>query len=99
MVGSRHHDALLKVFKHLCPRNGLPRWCSGKESAYQHRRHKRLGLICGSGISSGVGNGSPFQYSCLGNPMDRGAWPATVHGVTKSQAQPSTHVHTPKLLR
>ena len=31
------------------------------------------------------GNGNPFQYSCLGNPMERGAWPATVHGVTKIQ--------------
>ena len=34
--------------------------------------------------SSGVGNGSPFQYSCLGNPMDRGDWQATVHGVAES---------------
>ena len=31
----------------------------------------------------GGGNGNPFQYSCLGNPMDRGAWQATVHGITK----------------
>ena len=38
-------------------------------------------------ISSGQGNGNPFQYSCLKNFMDRGAWPATVHGVTKSQTQ------------
>ena len=42
------------------------------------------GLIPGSGRSLGEENGNPFQYSCLGNPMDRGAWPATVHGVTKS---------------
>ena len=35
----------------------------------------------------GGGNGNPLQYSCLENSMDRGAWPATVHGVTKSQAQ------------
>ena len=33
----------------------------------------------------GEGNGNPLQYSCLGNPMDRGAWQATVHGVSKSQ--------------
>ena len=39
----------------------------------------------GSGRSSGGGNGSPFQYSCQENPMDRGAWWATVHRVTKSQ--------------
>jgi len=35
----------------------------------------------------GVGNGNPLQYSCLGNCMDRGAWQATVHDVTKSQTQ------------
>ena len=45
------------------------------------------GLIPGSGRSSGVGNGNPLQYSCLGNPMDRGAWWPTVHGVAKSQTQ------------
>jgi len=37
-----------------------------------------------SGISLGGGNGNPLQYSCLENPMDRGSWQATVHGVTKS---------------
>ena len=42
------------------------------------------GLIPGSGRSPGVGNGNPLQYSCLGNPMDRRAWRAIVHGVTKS---------------
>ena len=40
------------------------------------------GLIPGWGRSPGEGNGKPLQYSCLGNPMDRGAWWATVHGVT-----------------
>ena len=42
-----------------------------------------VGLIPGSGRSPGKGNGNPFQYSCLENPMDRGGWQATVHGVTK----------------
>ena len=41
-----------------------------------------LSLIPGSGSSPGEGNGNPCQYSCLENPMDRGAWQATVHGVT-----------------
>ena len=41
------------------------------------------GLIPGSGRSSGEGNGNPFQYSCLENPVDRGAWWATVHGVVR----------------
>ena len=39
--------------------------------------------IPGSGRSPGVGNGNPLQYSCLGNPVDRGTWWATVHGVAK----------------
>ena len=43
-----------------------------------------LGLILGSGRPPGEGNGNPLQYSCLENPMDGGAWWATVHGVTKS---------------
>ena len=44
-----------------------------------------LGSIPGSGRSPGEGNGKSLQYSCLENPMDRGAWRATVHGVLKSQ--------------
>ena len=43
------------------------------------------GSIPGSGRSPGGGHGNPLQDSCLGNPMDRGAWWATVHGVTKSR--------------
>ena len=42
-----------------------------------------MGSIPGLGRFPGEGNGNPLQYSCLGNPMDRGAWWATVHGVTK----------------
>ena len=41
------------------------------------------GSIPGLGRSPGVGNGNPLQYSCLENPMDRGAWQAAVHRVTK----------------
>ena len=58
-----------------------------------------MDLIPGSGRSSGVESGNPFQYSCLENPMDRGAWQATVHGVAKSQIQLSRyllcmHIHS-----
>ena len=42
-----------------------------------------LGLIPGLGRSPGEGNGNPLQYSCLENPMDRGAWQATVHGTAR----------------
>ena len=53
------------------------------------------GLIPGSGRSPGEGNGNPLQYSCLENPVDRGAWLATVHGVTKSQTRLSDNTHPP----
>jgi len=43
-----------------------------------------IGSIPGLGRFPGEGNGNPLQYSCLGNPMDRGAWWATVHKVAKS---------------
>ena len=46
-----------------------------------------LGSIPGSRRSSGEGNGNPLQQSCLENPMDRGAWWATVHGLAKSRTQ------------
>ena len=61
---------------------GFPRWFSGKESACNAGDTGDTGLIPGSGRSPG-GGGTPLQYSCLGNPMDRGAWWATVHGVVK----------------
>ena len=46
-----------------------------------------VGSIPGSGRSPGEGKGNPLQYSCLENPMDRGAWWATVHGVAKSRTR------------
>ena len=52
-----------------------------------------VGSISGSGRSAGVGNGTPLQYSCLGNPMDRGAWRVTVHRATKSQTELNAHRH------
>ena len=47
-------------------------------------------------MSAGIreGNGNPVQYSCMENSMDRGAWQAIVHGVTKSQTQLSMHTHS-----
>jgi len=44
-----------------------------------------MGSIPGSGRSPGRGHGNPLQYSCQENPMERGAWQTTVHGVAKSQ--------------
>ena len=59
---------------------GFPGSSVSKESACNAGD---LGSIPGSERSPGEGNGNPFQYSCLENPMGRGAWQATVHGVTK----------------
>ena len=56
-----------------------------KNTASSAGNVRDLGLIPGLGRSPGEGNGNPLQYSCLENPMDRGARKATVHGVTKSQ--------------
>ena len=50
-----------------------------------------VGLIAGWGRSPGGGNGNPLQCSYLGNPMDRGAWRATIHRVPKSGTRLSTH--------
>ena len=63
---------------------GFPGGSDGKESAPNARN---LGLIPGSGRFPGEGNGNTLQYPCLENSMDRGAWQATVHGVTKNQTQ------------
>ena len=61
--------------------SGLPSDSDHKESACNAGD---TDSIPGSGRSPGEGNGNPLQYSCLGNPVDRGAWQATVYGVTKS---------------
>ena len=53
-----------------------------------------MGSIPGMGRSRGGGNGTSLLYSCLGNPMDRGASQAIVHGVAKRQTLLSTHTHT-----
>ena len=58
------------------------------------RDERETGLILVSGRSPGEGNGSLLQFSCLENPMDRGACWATVHGVTKSHTHLSTHAAT-----
>ena len=74
---------------------GFPDGSDSKESACNERDP---GLIPGSGRSPGKGNGNPLQYSCLENPMNRGAWWTTVHGVAKSRTRLSnwvrTHTHT-----
>ena len=68
----------------MSPIGDFPSGSDGKASVYNAGD---LCLIPGSGRYPGEGNGNPLQYYCLENPMDRGAWWATVHGVTKSQTR------------
>ena len=80
-----------KNFRYICILYRLPRWCSGKESTRQCGDTEDTVSIPGSGRSPGAGNGNPLQHSCLENSTDRGAWQATIHGVTKSWTRLSTH--------
>ena len=74
---------------------GFPCSSVGKESACNA---EDLGSIPGLGRSSGEGNGNPLQYSCLENPIDRGAWQATVHGVARARHDLATKPPPPTLL-
>ena len=65
-----------------------------KEAKLKEDKTGELGSIPGLGRSPGEGNGNPFQYSCLENPMDRKAWWAAIHGVTKSQTRLSDFTFT-----
>ena len=77
-------NIILRVVFKLSPIFGwFPRRLSGKESAFQA---EEAGSNPGSGRSLGEGNNNPLQYSCLDNPVDKGAWRATVHGVAQSRA-------------
>ena len=74
------------------PVNGLPRWHSGKESTCNAADPRDMVSISGLGRYLGEWNGNPLQYSCLENPMERGAWQARVHGVIR-ELDPTEHGH------
>ena len=81
----------------MCNSSGLPRWCFPvvKKIPANTGDIRDMGLIPGLERFPGGGHGNPLQYSCLENPMDRGAWWATVHGVAKSKTRLkrlSTHI-------
>ena len=82
-----HQQIDKKVKSSVMIKWAFPRGTSGKETACQRRRCKRCGPIPGLGRPPGGGHGNPLQYSCLENLKDRGAWRATVHGVTESQTR------------
>ena len=73
---------------------GLSWWLGGKDFC-QHRAAGRAGSIPGLGKPPGEGIGNPLQYSHLGNPLDKGAWQAVVHGVAKSRILLSMHAGMP----
>ena len=68
-------------------KKGFLSGAGGTELTCQCKRHRRLGFNPWAGRFPESGHGNPLQYSCLENPMDRGAWWATVYGVTKSQTR------------
>ena len=93
MLGCQRFDLYRKFVIHFGYIATKPLSIFGEFSALLAQTVKRLaynardlGSIPGSGRSSGEGNGNPLWYSCLENPMDRGGWWATVHGVAKRQA-------------
>ena len=84
------HILLKNLWRKRLPKNlepVQPKWLSSKTQPAKAGNAGDAGLIPGSGRSPGGGNGNPVQYSCLENPMDRGAWRTTVHGGTKSPTQ------------
>ena len=84
----------LTCFNYSFPYFSVPSDSVDKESACNTGD---LGLIHGSGRSPGKGNGNSLQYSCLGNPKERGAWRAIVHGILKSWTQLSDYTINPLL--
>ena len=81
----------LTLYLSIIKCQGFPSSLMVKEFAYNAGD---MGSIPGLGSSPREGNGNPHQYSCWGNPMDRGAWQSTVYGVAKNWTQLSMHIHT-----
>ena len=80
-----HGRGVWALSLHLNSSSGLPGGSVVKNPPASAGDSGDASSISGSGRSLGEGNGNPFQHSCLGNPMDRGAWWATVHRVSKSR--------------
>ena len=87
---SPSHFKVIHYFPPSLICGGFPDGSVGKESTCSAGDTGDMGSIPGLGRSPGGRNDNPLQYSCLGNPLDRGAWQATVHGVAKSQIRLST---------
>ena len=90
-LGDRRQNGISRC---LVMTQGLPGGVVVKNLPANAGDARDMGLIHGLGSSPGVGNGNSLQCSCLENSMDRGAWQATVHGVTKSWIWLSTYAHS-----
>ena len=82
------------IYKHVCQQRASQLVPAVKNLPANAGNLRVAGSIPGSGRSSWVWNDNPLQYSCLDNPMDRGAWWATLHGVAKSRTWLSMQVCT-----
>ena len=97
---------MYSINTHICNENmyeaiywGFPGGAGVKNLPANAGETRDVSLIPGSGRSPRIGNGNPLQYSCLENPMNRGAWRATVYGVAECEcacthARTHTHTHT-----
>ena len=84
LAGAAPRDVLSSLGSFRMPPISLRGFCGGSVVKNPPASAGEAGSIPGSGRSPGEGNGNLLQFSCLENPMDRGAWWAIVHGVTKS---------------
>ena len=86
----------IHTYTHVCTHSfiGICGFPGGSDRKVSACNAGDTGSVPGSERSPGEGNGNPLQYSCLENPMDRGAWRSSVHGVTKSQTQLSDFTFT-----
>ena len=92
--GEQPGDSVICIHVSILPQQDFPCGSDGKASAYNAGDS---GSIPESRKSPGEGNGNPLQDSCLENPVDRGAWQATVHRVAKSRTRLNDFTFSPKL--
>ena len=100
-ICARHRSAALPqpwsasvLHRDLLQASRASPWLSGEECTCLAGNARDLGSVPGWGRSPAGRNGNPLQYPCLGIPMHRGAWRATVHRVTKSRTWQSSKIHT-----
>ena len=100
LINTQVHSEKRQIFQELDSWfiRKRPRWLNGKESACQGSRRRRLGFDPWVKNIPWKRKCNPLQYSYLENPMDRGAWRATVHGLTKNQTRLSSWEHRLLLL-